>query len=62
MGMIKQAFYSFIIYNVNAFYYILYLLKHNYLMIFVFLGIGYMFYAEMSIKHKAFIDDRRKIV
>lgn len=53
---------KFLIFNKNSFYYILYFLKHNYLLLFVAVAIIYMFISEMKIKNENFVDDRRRIV
>lgn len=62
MEVIVHALKSFMVFNINAIYYVMYLLKHNYIYIFVLCAIGYMLYEEMQIQNEQFVDDMRRIV
>ncbi len=55
-------FESFIAYNANAFFAILYFLKHNYLFLLVLAAVAYMFVQEIIMQKETYVSDDRRIL
>lgn len=62
MEAIQSFFHTFMIFNINAVYSILFFLKHNYFFIAVLIAIGYMVYQELKIENYNYVDDERRII
>lgn len=62
MEKIQEFIKWFATFNINAFYYLVYFLKHYYSYIFVVLSIVYMFYSEITATSERTIDDKRRVV
>lgn len=62
MEAVRNFFHTFLVFNINAVYSILFFLKHNYFFIFVLLAIGYMVYQELEIESYNYVDDERRMI
>lgn len=52
----------FLIFNQNAFYYIIFFLKNYYIYAFVVAAISTLFYFQVKGADEKFIDDKRRII
>jgi hypothetical protein len=59
---IQSFFHTFLVFNANAFYTILYFLKHNYFFIVVLFAIGYMVHQELKIDNFNYVNDERRMI
>jgi hypothetical protein len=62
MDAIRNFFHSFLVFNANAFYYIVYFLKNNYLFIIVLFAVGYIVYEELRNESGKYVNDERRMM
>lgn len=62
MDVVLNFFRSFYVFNVNAFYSLLYFLKHNFMFIIVLIAVGYIAYLELKDEGSNYTNDERKMI
>lgn len=62
MDAVLNFLHSFVVFNINAVYTILFFLKNNYFFILVLIAIGYMVYQELKIDNYNYVDDERRMI
>lgn len=60
--MVSKYINYFVIFNKNAFYYILYFIKNYWIFLFVVAAISFLMYFEIKTSESKFIDDKRRII
>lgn len=59
---LKNFIDTFMVFNANAFYSIVYFLKHNFFFIFVLFAIGYMVLQELKTDNYNYVNDERRMI
>jgi hypothetical protein len=62
MEALQNFFHSFLVFNANAFYCILYFLKNNYLFIIVLLAVAYIVFEELRNESGKYVNDERRML
>jgi len=62
MDVIMDFLHQFWIFHVNAFYAIVFFLKHNFLFIFVLIAVGYLAMQELKSDSENYVQDERRMI